>query len=47
MNYRTGNGFDVHAFPEGRRLVLGGIEIPFEKGLAGHSDADCSSSCDY
>ncbi len=40
MNYRTGIGFDVHAFAEGRKLILGGIEIPFEKGLAGHSDAD-------
>jgi len=40
MNYRTGIGFDVHAFAEGRKLILGGIEIPFEKGLTGHSDAD-------
>lgn len=40
MNYRTGIGFDVHAFEEGRKLILGGIEILFEKGLAGHSDAD-------
>ncbi|NNG27131.1 MAG: 2-C-methyl-D-erythritol 2,4-cyclodiphosphate synthase [Ignavibacteriaceae bacterium] len=40
MNYRTGIGFDVHAFETGRKLILGGIEIPFEKGLAGHSDAD-------
>ena len=40
MNYRTGIGFDVHAFEAGRKLILGGIEIPFEKGLAGHSDAD-------
>lgn len=38
--YRTGIGYDVHAFKEGRKLILGGIEIPFEKGLAGHSDAD-------
>ena len=37
---RVGVGFDVHRFEEGRRLVLGGVEIPFEKGLAGHSDAD-------
>ena len=37
---RTGLGFDVHALVEGRRLVLGGVEIGFEKGLAGHSDAD-------
>lgn len=40
MDYRTGIGFDVHAFEKGRKLILGGIEIPFEKGLAGHSDAD-------
>ncbi len=40
MKYRTGLGFDVHAFKEGRKLILGGVEIPFEKGLAGHSDAD-------
>jgi len=40
MNYRTGIGFDVHAFAEGRKLILGGIEIPFVKGLTGHSDAD-------
>jgi len=40
MSYRTGIGLDVHAFAEGRKLILGGIEIPFEKGLAGHSDAD-------
>jgi 2-C-methyl-D-erythritol 2,4-cyclodiphosphate synthase len=37
---RTGIGFDVHAFEEGRKLILGGIEIPFDKGLGGHSDAD-------
>lgn len=37
---RTGIGFDVHAFSEKRKLIIGGIEIPFEKGLAGHSDAD-------
>jgi len=40
MNYRTGIGFDVHAFEADRKLILGGIEIPFERGLAGHSDAD-------
>ena len=38
--YRTGIGFDVHAFAEGRKLLLGGIEIPSVKGLLGHSDAD-------
>jgi 2-C-methyl-D-erythritol 2,4-cyclodiphosphate synthase len=37
---RTGIGYDVHRLQEGRRLVLGGIEIPHELGLAGHSDAD-------
>ncbi len=39
-DYRTGIGLDVHAFAEGRKLILGGIEIPYEKGLLGHSDAD-------
>lgn len=39
-DFRIGNGFDVHAFAEGRKLILGGVEIPFDKGLAGHSDAD-------
>jgi 2-C-methyl-D-erythritol 2,4-cyclodiphosphate synthase len=38
--FRTGIGFDVHAFTEGRKLILGGIEIPSDKGLLGHSDAD-------
>lgn len=37
---RIGHGFDVHAFAEGRDLVLGGVRIPCERGLAGHSDAD-------
>ena len=37
---RIGHGYDVHRLTEGRRLVLGGVEIPFEKGLMGHSDAD-------
>jgi 2-C-methyl-D-erythritol 2,4-cyclodiphosphate synthase len=37
---RAGIGIDSHRFEEGRRLVLGGVEIPFERGLAGHSDAD-------
>jgi 2-C-methyl-D-erythritol 2,4-cyclodiphosphate synthase len=37
---RVGLGYDVHAFVEGRRLVLGGVEVPYERGLAGHSDAD-------
>lgn len=37
---RTGIGYDVHALVEGRKLILGGIDIPHEKGLDGHSDAD-------
>ncbi len=40
MKFRVGQGFDVHALVTGRRLVLGGVEIPFTHGLAGHSDAD-------
>ncbi len=39
-NIRIGNGFDVHALVAGRPLVLGGVAIPHERGLAGHSDAD-------
>ena len=37
---RIGHGYDVHALVEGRDLILGGVKIPFEKGLMGHSDAD-------
>ncbi len=37
---RIGHGYDAHRLREGRRLILGGVEIPFEKGLEGHSDAD-------
>ncbi|MEB3429970.1 2-C-methyl-D-erythritol 2,4-cyclodiphosphate synthase [Citroniella saccharovorans] len=37
---RIGNGYDVHEFKEGRKLILGGVEIPYDKGLLGHSDAD-------
>lgn len=37
---RIGHGYDVHRLTEGRRLILGGVEIPWEKGLDGHSDAD-------
>lgn len=37
---RIGHGFDVHAFAEGRPCIIGGITIPYERGLAGHSDAD-------
>ena len=40
MEFRTGNGFDVHRFSEGRRLVICGVEIHHELGLLGHSDAD-------
>ena len=37
---RVGMGYDVHKLVEGRKLILGGVEIPYEKGLLGHSDAD-------
>ena len=37
---RIGTGYDVHRLTEGRKLILGGVEIPYEKGLLGHSDAD-------
>lgn len=37
---RIGHGYDVHKLAEGRRLILGGVDIPYEKGLLGHSDAD-------
>jgi len=40
INFRTGFGYDVHRFSNERKLILGGVEIPFDKGLAGHSDAD-------
>ncbi|MTI89616.1 MAG: 2-C-methyl-D-erythritol 2,4-cyclodiphosphate synthase [Balneolaceae bacterium] len=40
MLFKTGLGYDVHAFEEGQKLILGGIEIPHSKGLKGHSDAD-------
>jgi 2-C-methyl-D-erythritol 2,4-cyclodiphosphate synthase len=39
--FRIGHGFDLHRLVEGRKLILGGIEIPHERGLLGHSDADC------
>lgn len=42
-NVRIGHGIDVHPFVKGRPLILGGVQIPFEKGLAGHSDADVVS----
>lgn len=37
---RIGQGYDVHSLVEGRKLILGGVDIPYEKGLLGHSDAD-------
>ena len=40
MSFRIGHGYDVHRLTEGKKLILGGVEIPFEKGLDGHSDAD-------
>lgn len=40
MKLRVGIGYDVHKLIEGRKLILGGVDIPFEKGLLGHSDAD-------
>jgi len=43
VNFRIGTGYDIHRLEVGRPLILGGIEIPFEKGLVGHSDADAVS----
>lgn len=40
MNFRIGEGWDIHQLVEGRKLILGGVEIPHTKGLLGHSDAD-------
>jgi 2-C-methyl-D-erythritol 2,4-cyclodiphosphate synthase len=40
MSYRIGQGFDVHALVPGRKLMIGGVEIPFDRGLLGHSDGD-------
>jgi 2-C-methyl-D-erythritol 2,4-cyclodiphosphate synthase len=40
VNLRIGNGFDVHALVAGRKLILGGVTIPWDRGLEGHSDAD-------
>ena len=47
-SFRIGNGYDVHRLVEGRKLVLGGVEVPHDKGLDGHSDADalCHAICD-
>ena len=42
---RAGIGYDVHRLEEGRQLVLGGVVIPYEKGLLGHSDADVLLHC--
>jgi 2-C-methyl-D-erythritol 2,4-cyclodiphosphate synthase len=39
-NFRIGEGWDIHALVPGRKLLIGGVEIPFERGLLGHSDAD-------
>ena len=48
MQMRIGHGFDVHALVPGRALILGGVSVPYERGLAGHSDADVllHSICD-
>jgi len=48
LEYRIGFGYDVHQFADERKLMLGGIEVPFERGLKGHSDADAllHSICD-
>lgn len=40
LNYRIGTGYDIHKLEENRDLIIGGIKIPYEKGLMGHSDAD-------
>ncbi|HYL17935.1 MAG TPA: 2-C-methyl-D-erythritol 2,4-cyclodiphosphate synthase [Burkholderiales bacterium] len=40
MSFRIGQGFDVHALVPGRKLMIGGVEIPFDQGLLGHSDGD-------
>ncbi|ABY94017.1 MULTISPECIES: 2-C-methyl-D-erythritol 2,4-cyclodiphosphate synthase [Thermoanaerobacter] len=40
IEVKVGLGYDVHKFEKGRKLILGGVEIPYDKGLAGHSDAD-------
>ncbi len=43
MTIRVGQGFDFHPLEAGRKLILGGIEVPFERGLGGHSDADVAA----
>ncbi len=40
MNFKIGHGYDIHRTAEGRKMIIGGVEIPYEKGLLGHSDAD-------
>jgi 2-C-methyl-D-erythritol 2,4-cyclodiphosphate synthase len=40
MNYRIGQGYDVHALVPGRPLIIGGVTVPYDRGLSGHSDAD-------
>lgn len=40
IDFRVGNGYDVHRLKEGRRLIVGGVDIPYDRGLDGHSDAD-------
>jgi 2-C-methyl-D-erythritol 2,4-cyclodiphosphate synthase len=40
MDFRIGQGYDVHALVEGRPLIIGGVTVPYERGLLGHSDAD-------
>lgn len=48
MEYRLGIGYDIHRLVEGRKLFIGGVEIPYVKGLLGHSDGDalCHAICD-
>ena len=41
MSFRVGSGFDAHRLAPGRRLMLGGVEVPHDRGLLGHSDGDC------
>ena len=45
-NFRTGSGYDAHRFCEGRPLILCGVHIPYDRGLAGHSDADAPAQAD-
>ena len=41
LPFRIGHGYDLHRLTDGRKLILGGVEVPHEQGLLGHSDADC------